>query len=179
MEKSYISQINSRINLLAVFLGLIISIIILFIGVASFGGVASNGTNNIIIYILTLLVAMVFFGSATTGILGSKNYYDGFLNGGFLSLVLLIFSCLAIGIVLLVFVGIEAYINNAINSLVSTSVIGSFVSTPSINLTGNILGNNNITVLNMIELIIGFVIIVIIGGVGGGIGAYLKNLIIR
>ena len=134
MDESYVTQINSRINLLAVFLGLIISIIILFIGVASFGGVVSTGMNNTITYILVVIVGMVFFGSAVTGLLGSNKFYDGFLNGGFLSLVLLIFSGLMIGIILFVFVGIEASINNAINSLVSSSVFGSFISTPSINL---------------------------------------------
>jgi hypothetical protein len=177
MNENYVAQINSRINLLAVLLGLIISIIILFIGVASFGGVVSAGTNNIINYILVMIVGMVFFGSAVTGLLGARNFYDGFLNGAFLSLVLLIFSGLVIGIILFVFVGIEASINNAINSLVSSSVFGSFISTPSINLTNNILGNNSFTVLNIFELIIGSVFVVIIGGVGGGLGAYIKNLI--
>ena len=176
MEENYVSQLNNRINLLAVFLGLIISVIILFIGVASFGGAVSTGT-NIMNYILIMVISMVFFGSAATGILGSKNFYDGFLNGGFLSLIVIIFSSLIIGILLFAVFGIEASINNALHSLVSTSILGTFVSPPSINLTSNIIGSNNFTFLDIIELIIGFVIIVIVGGIGGGIGAYLKNLL--
>jgi len=177
MDESYVTQLNNRINLLAVFLGLIVSIIILFIGVATFGGVISTGTNNALIYILTMVVAMIFFGSAVTGILGSKKFYDGFLNGGFLSLILIIFSSLVIGILLFVVVGIEASINTALNSLVSTSILGSFVSAPSVNLTSNILGTNSFTFQNIIELIFGLVFVVIIGGIGGGLGAYLKSLI--
>jgi len=176
MDESYVTQLNNRINLLAVFLGLIVSIILLFIGVASFGGDVSNGTNTII-YIIFMMVAMVFFGSFVAGLLGSKKFYDGFLNGSFLSLVLIIFSSLVIGILLFVVFGIEASINNALSSLVSTSILGSFVSAPSINLTNNILGTNGFTLLNIIELIIGFVFIIIIGGIGGGLGAYIKNLI--
>ncbi len=177
MDESYVTQLNSRINLLAVFLGLIVSIIILFIGVASFGGVVSSGTNNTIIYILTMIVVMIFFGSAFTGILGPKSFYEGFINGGFLSLILIIFSTLTIGILLFAVVGIETSINHALNSLVSTSILGSFVSTPSINLTGNIFETGNFAPLNIIEIVIGLVFIVIIGGMGGGLGAYLRNLI--
>ena len=176
MDESYVTQLNSRINLLAVFLGLIVSIIILFMGVASFGGVVSSGTNNTMIYILTMIVAMIFFGSTFTGILGTRNFYDGFINGGFLSLILIIFSTLTVGILLFVLVGLEASINQALNSLVSTSIFGSFVSTPSINLTSNIFGINNFTFLNIIEIVFGLVFIVIIGGIGGGLGAYLRNL---
>jgi hypothetical protein len=175
MGESYVTQLNNRINLLAVFLGLIISVIILFIGVASFGSMLSSGT-GIMNYILIMVISMVFFGSAVTGILGSKNFYDGFINGGFLSLVLIIFSSLIIGILLFVVFGIEASINNALHSLVSTSIIGSFVSSPTINLTSNIVGISNFTFIDVIEVIIGFVLIVIIGGIGGGLGAYLKNL---
>ncbi len=177
MNESYVTQLNNRINLLAVFLGLIVSIIILFVGVTSIGGEVTNGPNNTMISILIMIIAMVFFGSAVTGILGPRNFYDGFLNGGFLSLILIIFSSLVIGILLFVVVGIEASINNALNSLVSTSVLGSFVSTPSINLTNDILGTDTFNFVNIVELIIGFVFIVIIGGIGGGLGAYLKNLI--
>jgi hypothetical protein len=177
MDESYTTQLNNRINLLSVCLGLIISIIILFIGVATLGGVISSGTNNTLIYILIMVVVMIFFGSAVTGILGSKRFYDGFLNGVFLSLILIIFSSLVIGILLFVVVGIEASINTALNSLISTSILGSFVSAPSVNLTSNYIGTNSFTFQNIIELIIGLVFIVIIGGIGGGLGAYLKNLI--
>lgn len=177
MDESYVTQLNSQINLLAVFLGLIVSIIILFIGLASFGGVVSSGTNNTIIYIMTMIVSMIFFGSSFTGILGPKSFYEGFINGGFLSLILIIFSTLTVGILLFAIVGIETSINHALNSLVSTLILGSFVSTPSINLTGNILGIGNFAPLNIIEIVIGLVFIVIIGGIGGGLGAYLRNLI--
>ena len=176
MQENYVNQLNNRINLLSVFLGLIISVIILFIGAASFGGAVSTGT-NIMNYILIMVISMVFFGSVATGILGSNNFYDGFINGGFLSLVLIIFTSLIIGILLFVVFGIEASINNALHSLVSTSILGTFVTPPSINLTSNIIGTNNFTFLNIVEIIVGFVIIVIVGGIGGGLGAHLKNLL--
>lgn len=82
-----------------------------------------------------------------------------------------------LGILLFVFVGIEASINNAINSYVSTSILGSFVSTPSITISTNILGNNIFSFLNMVELLIVGVFIVIVCGIGGAFGVFLKQLI--
>ncbi len=176
MAENIVSQINNRINLLAVFIGLIVSIIVLFAGAESFGGVVSSG-NNVAIYVFTVILEMVFFGSVVTGILGSKDFYDGLINGCFLSLFILVFAGLVLGILLFIFVGIEASINSAINSYVSTSILGSFVSPPSINLTANILGNNFFAALNMVELFIVGILIVFVGAVGGSLGAFLKQII--
>jgi len=49
MVENLINQITGRINLLAVFIGLIISILVLFVGALSFGGVVITGSYNVII----------------------------------------------------------------------------------------------------------------------------------
>jgi hypothetical protein len=78
MVENLINQINGRINLLAVFIGLIISILVLFVGALSFGGVVITGSYNVIIYILMVILAMVFFGSVVTGILGFNTFMMDF-----------------------------------------------------------------------------------------------------
>jgi positive regulator of sigma E activity len=84
-QQSVISRLNGQINLLSVFIRLIFSIIILFIGALLFGGIITSGSNYIPIYIGIILAAMAFFGSIVASILGSKNSSEGYTNGFFLS----------------------------------------------------------------------------------------------
>ena len=71
-QTSTINRLNGQINLLSVFIGLIFSIIILFIGALLFGGIITSGSSYIPIYIGIILVAMAFFGSIVASILGSR-----------------------------------------------------------------------------------------------------------
>ena len=72
-NKSFIDKMNGQINLVAVFLGSIISILVLFIGALLFSGVVTSGSTIVSLYIGLVVLAMAFFGSIVTGILGCKN----------------------------------------------------------------------------------------------------------
>ncbi len=107
-QQSILGRLNGQINLLSVFVGLIISIVILFIGALLFGGIITSGSGYTPIYIGIVLIAMSFFGSIVASILGSKNSSEGYTNGFFLSLVILVFGGFILGILLFVVVGILA-----------------------------------------------------------------------
>ena len=91
-NKNIISRMNGQINILAVFIGLIISILVLFICAVLFSGIVVSKSVSVTIYILLVVVSMAFFGSILTGALSSKNVYDGSINGGFLSLIILVLT---------------------------------------------------------------------------------------
>jgi hypothetical protein len=157
--------LNGQINLLSVFIGLIFSIIILFIGALLFSGIITSGSSYIPIYIGIILVAMAFFGSIVASILGSRNSNEGYTNGFFLSLVILVFGGFILGILLFVVVGILASLANALGSFSSLAPANTTDS------TGFIYGW-----LNLIEGIGIIILVFLFGGMGGGIGYYMKNL---
>lgn len=116
IEESRVNRINKRINLVAVFLGLIVSIIILFIGAIYFYGLYLSSPNleSITLFIGTVLLAMAFFGSIISGILGGEDFNDGAINGAFLSLVIVVFVCFTIGIIFFVLMGIAGAFTSAL-----------------------------------------------------------------
>ena len=77
-KKNIIVLMNGKINLLAVFIGLIISLLVLFITTVLFSGMVVSKAVPVAIYIVMVIVAMAFFGSILTGALGCKNVNDGF-----------------------------------------------------------------------------------------------------
>jgi hypothetical protein len=164
-QQSTIGRLNGQINVLSVFIGLIISIIILFIGALLFGGIITSGSNYIPIYIGIILVTMAFFGSIVSGILGSKNSNEGYTNGFFLSLVILVLSGFILGILLFVVVGILTSLTNALGSY------STLAPTQTTNSTGYLYNW-----LNLFEGIGIIILVFLFGGMGGGIGYYIKSL---
>jgi hypothetical protein len=174
VAENIVFQINDRINFLSVFLGLMVSIIILFMGAFSFGGVATTGMGNVLNYLFLVLMAMVFFGSIVSGFLGSKNFLDGLLNGAFLSLVIVVIAGLVMGIFIYLIVGIETSINSALYSLVSSSGLGAFVTAPTLNLTSSFIGTQG---SGWFQLILVAILMFVAGLIGGGVGYYLNQII--
>ena len=164
-QQSILGRLNSQINILSVFVGLIISVIILFIGALLFGGIITSGSNYISIYIGIILVAMAFFGSIVAGILGSKNSSEGYTNGFFLSLLILVFGGFILGILLFVVVGVLSSLASALGSFSSVA------PTQTTNSTGFLYDW-----LNLIEGIGIIILVFLFGGMGGGLGYYIKNL---
>lgn len=165
LQQSIINRLNDQINLLSVFIGLIISIIILFIGAFLFGGIITAGSNYIPIYIGIILVAMAFFGSIIAGVLGSKNSNEGYTNGFFLSLVILVLGGFILGILLFVVVGILTSLTTALGSF------SSLTPTNTTNSTGFLYDW-----LNLIEGVGIIILVFLFGGIGGGLGYYIKNI---
>lgn len=165
LQQSIINRLNGQINLLAVFIGLIVSIIILFIGALLFGGIVTSGSGYIPIYIGIILVAMAFFGSIVASVLGSKNSNEGYTNGFFLSLVILVLGGFILGILLLVVVGILTSLANALGSFSSLAPAHTTDSTDFL-----------YDWLNLIEGIGIIILVFLFGGMGGGLGYYIKSL---
>lgn len=163
-EYNFISRINGKINILSVFIGLIVSVIVLLIGASFFGVIITAKIMDVTLYLFLLLFVMIFLGGLTTGITGSRNINEGLINGSILSLVAFIILGFIFGTYLLVIVGITSAIASAFSSFGSASA--SNVSSPSI--TGD----------NLFILMKGILIIItcFFAGTGGGaLGAWIKG----
>ena len=160
-NESLVEKINNHLNLVAVFLGSIISILILFIGALLFSGVVSSGSTIISLYVGLVVLAMAFFGSIVTGILGCKNINEGYINGSFLGLLIIVFVGFALGVVLFVFIGIFASIFNSLSSFASAAS-----TTPT---TGSIF-----SWINFVEAIFLVIFTIISGAMGGAFGVFIR-----
>ena len=169
-DKNIINKLNSHVNLLAVFLGLIISIIVLFIGAILFSEIVKSNILPLTAYLWLVFLIMAFFGSILSGLLGSRSVYQGFINGGFLSLVILVLTGFIVGILLFAAVGIATILSNVFGSGASTNAISSLNSTTSSSGTGSLDG-----LIYIAEFIISIILIFITGIIGGGIGFYIKT----
>lgn len=168
-KKSVLNRFNDQINLLSVSLGLIVSIIILFIGAILLGGIIIFRTMPMNVYIILVLLAMAFFGAITTGILGRENFYDGSINGAFLSLIILINLGFLIGIILFVMSGITSSFASAFGSQLTSSAL-----TSSSTATTSSEGVLN-SLLSIIKFIASVILIFIAGALGGSFGVFIKK----
>jgi hypothetical protein len=170
LKKGLVQRFNSEINLLAVFVGLAVSVLVLILGSILYGSVAASGTIDIFVYVSLVLVSMVFIGSIVTGILGGRELYDGAINGAFLSLVALIILGFVVGVAVFIAMGIAAALASAFNSIGITTAS----STPAMPTSSGSSGS-----LELLFIIIkGLVIIILVfvsGALGGSFGVFLKN----
>ena len=118
-NNNIINRINSRINLLAVLIGL--CVIILIVCSFLFIGIAKN--YSLPFYIAIVLFTMALIGSIFTGAFGNDNEKDGMINGGILSLVILLFTSFMVGIILLAFMGIGSIMASSLGSGVSLNAL--------------------------------------------------------
>jgi hypothetical protein len=165
IENNFIGRINCKINLLAVFNGLFVSVLVLFIGATSFGGVVTTGIDNSTIYIGMVFLAMSFFGAVVTGLIGPKTIPEGAINGAFLSLTIIVLSGFIIGIVLFALIGVTASISNALHS-----AFGGLASSVP---TSSSIGSN--LFINPFMIILILVINIVAGIVGGTLGFIIKE----
>jgi len=168
-NENIISRMNSKINILAVFLGMIVSILVLFVGGVLFSGLSQ--TLSVFVYLELVLLAMTFLGSIITGLFGSKNVYEGSINGGFLSLAILVLIGLMAGILFLAIMGVAG----ALSSLGSGTTSGALSSINPTTSSANT--NSGDVILNLIEFIFGIILIFISGIIGGAFGFFLKDSI--
>ncbi len=168
-NENLISRINNKINILAVFLGMIVSILVLFVGGVLFSGLSQ--TLSVFVYLELVLLAMAFLGSIITGLFGSKTVYEGSVNGGFLTLVILVLIGLMAGILFLAIMGMAG----ALSSLGSGTTSGALSSLNPTTSSANT--NSGDLILNLIEFILGIILIFIAGIIGGAFGFFLKDSI--
>ena len=169
-KENLISRMNNKINVLAVFTGLIISVLVLFVGAVFFAAIIKSGTFSLPLYLLVVLLIMAFLGSILTGLLGSKNVYEGYINGGFLSLVILVLTGFIAGIIFLAAMGLLSALSSAFGSGASSGAISSLNSTTTSATGGNILDG----LIILVEFIVSIILIFIAGIMGGAFGYYIK-----
>ncbi|CDG65096.1 MAG: hypothetical protein PWQ15_1721 [Methanobacterium sp.] len=168
LEKNLISQINDEINLLAVFIGLGVSCIVLIIGSLVFGAIVASASLDISIYIGVVLVFMALFGGITTGIVGGQDFKDGAINGFFMSLVALVILGFIVGLFLFIAMGVTASLSSAFSSYSTTapSSMGSSTSSSTDSLD---------FYFTIIKGIIIMILIFVFGALGGSFGVFLKK----
>jgi hypothetical protein len=171
-DKNIIKRVNTKINILAVFSGLIVTILVLILGAFLFGGIIISNSFDVTIYITLLLLSMTFLGAILTGIIGCKNFNDGIINGGFLSLVTLVFLGFVLGVVLFVLMGIAASLASSLSSsLGSTGALSAPVSTRTPSTSSNSLD----VLVNIIKVIMVIILVFISGMLGGAFGVFIKD----
>ena len=167
-SQGFIQKINQSINILSVFIGLFISVLILIGGSLLFGSLMASGNLDIGLYVVMVLYSMVLIGALFTGLLGSHEFKDGAINGFVMTLIIVIILGFLIGIIWFIAVGVTA----AMASAFSSTPIGTIPSTPT---TGS--GIDSGSLINIILDILGFLGLFAAGLVGGAAGVLIKNSI--
>ena len=154
--------------MLAVFIGLGVSCIVLIIGSLVFGAIVASASLDISIYIGVVLVFMALFGGITTGIVGGQDFKDGAINGFFMSLVALVILGFIVGLFLFIAMGVTASLSSAFSSYSTTapSSMGSSTSSSTDSLD---------FYFTIIKGIIIMILIFVFGALGGSFGVFLKK----
>jgi hypothetical protein len=160
-----ISDINDQISIVSVFVGLILSILILFGAAAYFYFVVTAGLYNITLYFGVILILMAFFGSIVASMLGSTNFSEGSVNGAFLSLIIVVLICFTIGVLFFVLMGVAGAFDSALTS--------TFHATTTTSTSNS--GPNYFTIQNAVVFIVFLILFFVSGMLGGAFGVFLKN----
>lgn len=165
--KGLINRINEKINILSVFIGLAVTILVLFLGSFIFGWVITSKIMHPLIYLYLLIFTMLFAGGLVAGVFGSRNIDEGMVNGGFLSLIALIFVGFIFGTYLLAIIGLASIIASAFSGIGTPAASTTATSSPNMTLDD---------LRNMPMGIVG-VLIILLSGIGGGaLGGWIKEV---
>jgi hypothetical protein len=125
------------------------------------------GLVGITIYAILTILCMTLIGGFVTGVVSSKDIGEGSINGGFLTLILLIAVGLLLGLIIFVTMGIYASVSH---TLALSNIPGATTSLSGSN--GNSLGNS---ILNLVYTIITIILSFIFGILGGSLGVIFKE----
>jgi hypothetical protein len=168
--KNLINTINDKINPMGIAIGLVFSIIVLFVSSIIFSSFMV-GLLGITIYGILTILGMTLIGGFVTGFIGSNDIEEGGINGGFLTLILLIAVGLLLGLIIFVTIGIYATVLHTLGSLgnipgATTALKGS---------SGNSLNSIGNSILNIFYAIITIILSFIFGILGGSLGVIIKE----
>lgn len=167
-NRNLINRLNDKINILAVFTGLVISLLILVLSPSLYGLVTSR-TLDMMDFIYLILLSMVFIGGFITSVIGCKTYSEGLVNGGFLGLVSLVNLGFVIGVISIVAV---AVIN------VMSGIFGGSSSYPSTTGSSNpYLSNTTSNPWPLIEIFLLPFLMLLLGMAGGWFGIFIKKML--
>ncbi|MDD1775455.1 MAG: zinc-ribbon domain-containing protein [Methanobacterium sp.] len=168
-DNSLFNRLNREINILAIFIGLLVSVLVLFIGSSLMGMLVAGKVVDIQLYIFLVLFFMLFLGGLTAGLIGCNSIRSGLVNGGFLGLVFFVIVGIILGIYFFVAMGIASVIASAFSSF-GTSSASSYTNSAATSSSPD-----------AVFLVIKGVLVLIISysaGVGGGaIGAWIKEAV--
>jgi hypothetical protein len=168
----FIKKINFNFNPFAISIGLIFSIIVLILASFIFGVLMITGIFGIIIYAILTLVFMTLIGGLVTGFVGCHNLEEGGINGGFLTLILLIIIGVLLGIVWFIVVGYLASVISSLGSIAHSAGTSTAATSGS---SGDSLGSIFNTILNIFYAIIAVVLSFAAGIGGGSLGVIIKK----
>lgn len=167
-ENSFIFRVNNKINILSVLLGLVVTLLIFFIG-AGFLGVAIADKMDVLLYLFLVLFAMLFFGGLTAGISGSRSINEGLINGGILSLTTFLLLGFVLGILVFISIGMIASIANAFSAFGTSTATSTATTIPTSS-------SYSVDGLFLIIKIILILIVSFLSGIGGGaLGAWIMD----
>ncbi len=164
-DKGFIAKLNEKLNILAVFIGLVISLLLLVLS-PFFYGLVTSGTLSIIGFIYLILLSMMFIGGFIASVIGCRTYSEGMVNGGFLGLVSIVNLGFVVGILSIIAVTIMSAISSALSSFGGSS--SSTTSNPVSSAT---------SALPMVELMLLPFLMLLLAVAGGWFGVFIKKLL--
>lgn len=167
---SVLGRLNGKINLIGVYIGLVISLLVLVITPVFYSIFVNSGAFGIMGLLYLVLLTMMFVGSFITGILCCNTYSEGIANGGFLGLIAIINLGFMIGALWFAAVAIIGQIANTFNS-------GSYTGSSFLPDSSSTSTASSGSFLPTAELILLPFLMIIIGIIGGWFGVFIKKLV--
>lgn len=165
-----LSRLNRKVNLVGIYIGLAVSLLVLLITPVFYGIFVSSGALSLVGLLYLVLLSMMLVGSFIASILCCKTYSEGITNGGFLGLIAIINMGFILGAVWFSAIAIVSQMASAFSSFGGSS--SSPVSSSTLPSSGSA-GS----VLPLAELIILPFLMIIVGVIGGWLGVFIKKLV--
>lgn len=165
-------KFNNSINLIGVYSGLAISLLVLIIAPVFYGLFVASGVFGFFGLLYLVVLTMMIVGGFSTSVLCCKTYSEGMINGGFLGLVALINLGFIIGALWFTAVTVISLITNAFGGLnVLDSTDSSFIPDSSSGVSSPGLD------LPIAEIVLLPFLMILFGILGGWMGVFIKNLV--
>lgn len=186
-EKNFIGKLNDKINILGVYIGIAISLLVLVVASVLYGVLVASGKLDVMGFVYLVSLSMMFIGGFITSIICCRTYSEGLTNGGFVGLVSLVNVGFIAGILWFVAMAVMGAIAHAFGSLGGSSAISPISSTSSyLPSSTNATSSSSYSPTNstfspgsmlpMIEIILLPFLIILVGMAGGWFGVFIKKL---
>ncbi|HEX3013228.1 MAG TPA: zinc ribbon domain-containing protein [Methanobacterium sp.] len=176
-EKSFIGKLNDKINILGVYIGIAISLLVLVVASVLYGILVASGKLDVMGFVYLVSLSMMFIGGFVTSIICCKTYSEGLTNGGFVGLVSLVNFGFIVGILWFVAMAVLGAMANAFGSLGGSSASSAITNTSSSSYAPTNSTFSAGSVLPMVEVILLPILIILVGMAGGWFGVFIKKLV--
>ena len=176
-EKSFIGKLNDKINILGVYIGIAISLLVLVVASVLYGMLVASGKLDVMGFVYLVSLSMMFIGGFVTSIICCRTYSEGLTNGGFVGLVSLVNFGFIVGILWFVAMAVIGTMANAFGSFGGSSASSSITNVSSSSYSPVTSTSSPGSVLPMVEVILLPFLIILVGMAGGWFGVVIKKLI--